>query len=87
MAAEPQHRDRGDVGDQHHGREHQRLPAPGPDGDRGQVAVGDGEALGLERLADERADDADAGDLLAEQPVDLVDPGSASAGSWAPSAR
>ena len=50
-----------------------RHPAPGAHRHRGEVAVGGGEPLGLVRLADERAHDADAGDLLAQHPVDLVD--------------
>ena len=81
MAAEPDHRDAGDVHDQHHQREHRRHPAAGADRDLGEVVVGLAEALRLVRLADERADHPDAGDLLAQDPVDLVDARSASAGS------
>jgi hypothetical protein len=73
VAAEPQHTDGGDVQDQHHQREHQRQPATGPDRDCGQVVVGGREALRLVGLAHERPHDADAGDLLTQQPVDLVD--------------
>ena len=39
----------------------------------GEVVVGLGEPRGLVRLADERADHPDAGDLLAQHPVDRVD--------------
>ena len=39
----------------------------------GDAVVGVLEALGLLRLADERPHHPDAGDLLAEHPVDLVD--------------
>ena len=41
---------------------------------RGEVVVGLGEPLGLVGLADERTDHPDAGDLLAEHPVDVVEP-------------
>ena len=74
VPAEPQHGDAGEVHHQHHDREHRRQPAAGADGDVGELVVGVPEPVGLERLAHERADHPDAGDLLAQHPVDRVDP-------------
>ena len=75
------------VEDDHDDREGQRHQLA--DGQRraGVGAVGHGEALALDVLADEGAHDADAGDLLAQDAVDRVDGDPASSGSAAPSAR
>ena len=73
VTSEPDHRDAGDVHDEHHEREHGGHPPPRAQGHVGQVVVGLPEPLSLVGLADERADDPDPGDLLPQDPVDLVD--------------
>ena len=76
LRAEPEHRDAGDVEHQHHHREDQRHAAG-----RSAARWRSGRRWRrpnrsrLVRLADERADHPDAGDLLAQHPVDGVDPG------------
>jgi hypothetical protein len=72
-AAEPQDRDRRQVEDQHHGRDHHGEQAVDPQGRVGQVAVGGVEPLLLVVGPDERADHADAGECLARDLVDPVD--------------
>ena len=73
--AEPDHGHGRDVQHQHHDREHQRHQPAGAQGGVRDVRVGPAEAGGLHVLADERADHADAGELLAQHPVHGVDPG------------
>ena len=53
--------------------EHRRHQPARPQRGGGEVGVGLAEPLRLLGLADEGPHDADAGDLLAEHPVDLVD--------------
>ena len=74
VPAEPQHGHAGEVQHQQDRGEHQRHQPP--DGQRHgeQVGAGAVEPLVLGPLPDERADHPDAGDLLAQHPVDLVDP-------------
>ena len=72
--AEPEHRDAGGVEDQHHGREDQRLQPADPQRGLGQVVVGPVEPDRLVRLAHERPDHPDPGQLLAQHPVHRVDP-------------
>ena len=55
------------------GREHERHQPAGAQRRHRELVVGVAEALGFVGLADERAHDADAGDLLAQDLVDAVD--------------
>ena len=71
--AEPQHGDAGHVEHEHDDREDERHQPADAQRGLGQVVVGLAEPLRLVRLADERAHDPDAGDLLAQHPVDPVD--------------
>ena len=72
MSAEPDHGDGGQVQHEHHRREHQRHQLAGTQRDVEQSGVRDGEPLPFLRIAHERADDPDAGDLLPQHPVDDV---------------
>ena len=83
--AEPDHRHAGDVQHQHHHGERERHQPAGTQRGVRDVVVGLGEAGGLDVLAHERAHHADAGELLAEHPVDGVDPHLHLAGTAAPS--
>ncbi|MPM31102.1 hypothetical protein SDC9_77655 [bioreactor metagenome] len=74
VGAEPQHRDARHVEDEHHHREHAGHQPPDAQRGPGEVGVRGGEPLGLVRFADEGADHPDAGDLLAQHPVEDVDP-------------
>jgi hypothetical protein len=73
VRAEPQHGHAGRVQDQHHRREDHRLQPADAQRRVGEIVVGGAEPAGLRGLADERADDPDAGQLLAQHAVDLVD--------------
>src|SRR6185312_8840980 len=73
VAAEPEHGGGGQVQDHPDEREHQHEELADADADIGQALIGGVEALGLIGLADERADHADAYDLLAQHAVDGVD--------------
>ena len=55
-------------------REHRRHQPAAAQRDHGEVGVGGLEPLRFLRLADEGAHDANAGDLLAQHAVHLVDP-------------
>ena len=73
MLAEPQDRDRREVEDGHQQRDHQREQPVDLERRRGEVAVGDVEALLLVRRPDEGPDDANAAQGLAGDLVDAVD--------------
>src|SRR5674476_181680 len=74
LRAHPQHGDGRHVEDHHDDREHRGYRAADREGGLGDVAVRDGEAVTLVRLADERPYNPDAGDLLPQYPVNGVDP-------------
>ena len=71
--AEPQDRDARQVEHRREQRDHDREHPVDLQGGRGQVAVGDVEALLLVARPDERPDDADAAEGLAGDLVDPVD--------------
>ena len=73
VAPEPEDRDRRQVHDQQHGRERDGEQAVDAERSRGEVVVRLLETAALEVLADEGADHANAGDLLAHHLVDAVD--------------
>ena len=78
VAAKPQDRARGDVEDDRDDREHEDEQLAHLEREVGEVAVGFAETFGLVLLAGKSADDADAGDLLAQgavHGVELVLPG------------
>ena len=66
--SEPEHRDARHVEHEHHDREHEGEQTTGAQRGVGELLVGDREALDLDALAHEGADDADAGQLLAHAP-------------------
>jgi hypothetical protein len=72
--AEPDHRHAGHVQHQHHHGERERHQPAGPQRGVRDVLVGLGETRALDVLPDERAHHADAGELLAQDPVHGVDP-------------
>jgi hypothetical protein len=72
-AAEPDDAHDGDVEDQHGQREHQDEQRPDLAADDHDVGVGGAEARLFDAFADERADDADAGELLAHDAVHAVE--------------
>ena len=72
IGTEPDHRDAGDVDDHDHGGKHQAHQSPAAQCGTGELVVADVEALGLVGLADERAHDANSGDLLSQDAVDVV---------------
>ena len=72
-AAEPDHADDGDVQDEHREREHQHEQRADLAADDHDVGVRAAEALLLDVFAHERADDPDAGELLAHDAVDGVE--------------
>ena len=86
LGADPEHRDARPVDEQVDHREHRRHQPAGAERGGREVVVGLGEARPLLRLPDEGADHPDAGDLLAQHAVDLVDVAPASGGTSAPSA-
>ena len=73
QAAEPDQRDAGNVDHQRGHRQHQRLPAACVERGVGQRLIGLGESVALEGFPRERADHADARELLAHHSVDAVD--------------
>ena len=75
LGAEPEDGHRRDVEDDHHHREGERHEAAHGHGSVGVGAVGGGEPLPLEILAHEGPDHPNAGNLLAQDPVDRVDGG------------
>ena len=74
VPAEPEHGDAGEVQHHHHGGEHQGHQPTDPERDVHQLGAGSSETLLLQVVADEGPDHPYAGDLLAQDPVDLVDP-------------